>query len=149
MEVVEFFVPGEPKPQGRPRTFQGKDGKIVTWGSSARVRNWRDRIHVHALGYAPSGPSEAPLSFTAVFLFARPDSHYTSKGELSATGRRRPRPTGGVGDLDNLWKAVADALEGVFFKRDSQITSAHVVKAYCGRGAQEGVVITIREEEST
>jgi len=144
MNRAEFFVPGEPKAQTRPRTFRLKGGGVVTRSSSARVSSWRERVHVHALPVAPARPPEGPVTFTAVFLFRRPDGHYRKCGDLSSAGLRSEAPLGGKGDWDNLGKAVCDALEGLFFRRDSQITQAHVAKAWCGRDEQEGVAVTVR-----
>ena len=148
METVEFFVPGIARPQTRPKTFRNpKTGGVVTSSSSKPVRNWRERIYVEAQVVKPPSPWEGPVSMTAIFVFSRPAGHYRKNGELSAEGRRRPKPMGGVGDWDNLGKAVSDALEGLFFGKDSQLAPVLVDKVYCGREQQPGVHITIRRHE--
>ena len=149
MTVAEFFVPGEPKPQTRPRVVSRPNSKrgFATISSSKPVANWRERVHIHALPHIPASPPEGPVSITAVFLFRRPDGHYCKRG-LSAQGLRCPKPMGGKGDVDNLYKAVADALEGLFFRRDAQVTNAHVVKTWCGPDSQEGVAVTVRWEDT-
>jgi Holliday junction resolvase RusA-like endonuclease len=69
----------------------------------------------------------APVECTLVFTFARPCSHRTSKGVLrkAAPLRHVYKP-----DADNLAKFVMDALNGVYYKDDSQICALHVVKRY-------------------
>jgi len=150
MNSIEFFVPGIAKPTQRGRTFFNKRmGKVQTLTDpKGRVTKWRERIYLEAQRHAPPAPWEGPVSFTAIFVFARPDGHYTVKGELSAEGRRRKKPLGGVGDWDNLGKACADALEGLIYRNDSQLAPAMVDKVYAGRGEPEGVYVTVRSDDS-
>lgn len=62
-------------------------------------------------------PSSCPLRLRAVFRF---------------DGKA------GRGDLDNYFKAVADALQGVLYENDKQIIEAHVYKVRApGKGAPE------------
>ena len=147
METVEFFVPGIARPQTRPKTFRNpKTGGVVTSSSSKPVRNWRERIYVEAQVVKPPSPWEGPVSMTAIFVFSRPAGHYRKNGELSAEGRRRPKPMGGVGDFDNLVKCASDALEGLFFTNDAQIATCLVEKRYAGASEPQGVYITMRSE---
>jgi len=142
MDELCFFVEGTPKPQNRPRTFQRKDGRTVTWASTDRVRAWRDCIHLVAQRHSPKVPWDGPVWVRLEFNFSRPKSHYKKDGTLSAEGRRRPCPMGGVGDWDNLGKAVTDAIEGTFWHNDNQVVSCDVRKKYLVRGI-EGVTISL------
>lgn len=45
-------------------------------------------------------------------------------------------------DCDNLAKSVLDALNGIAYNDDSQITSLHVVKEY---GTQPKVILQLKE----
>ena len=156
MKTISFFVPGEPRPTARARTFTNKKGFIQTiTDPSGKVKPWREKIARAAKGTpcqkdgnnAPLVPWTGPCTITVVFYFKRPPSHFTTKDELSAEGKRRRAPMGGVGDLDNLYRGVADALEGVVYKRDGQICCATLLKRYCGGDEPEGVHVTLRTSE--
>ena len=63
-------------------------------------------------------------------------SHYTGKGALKASAPVAP----GKPDLDKLARAVGDALTGVAYRDDAQITRWHLQKRY---GEQAGTEITV------
>ena len=60
--------------------------------------------------------------------------------EKMLTGELKPITR--TGDLDNLFKAISDALNGVAYNDDSQIIEATIRKFY---GEQAKAEITIRE----
>ena len=60
--------------------------------------------------------------------------------EKMLTGELKPITR--TGDLDNLFKAISDALNGVAYDDDSQIIDATIRKFY---GEQAKAEITIRE----
>ncbi len=156
MKTISFFVPGEPRPTARARTFTNKAGFTQTiTDPSGKVKPWREKVARAAKGApcqkdgknAPLVPWTGPCTMTAVFYFKRPQGHFTTKGELSAEGKRRRAPMGGVGDWDNLGKAVSDALEGLVFRDDAQLCSVMICKRYCGGDEPEGVHVTLRAME--
>tara|TARA_R100000664_G_C2720751_1_gene114327 strand:- start:138 stop:374 length:237 start_codon:yes stop_codon:yes gene_type:complete len=54
---------------------------------------------------------------------------------------------GGRGDLDNVIKAVNDALNGVLYQDDRQIVSIRARQQYAQKGHDEHISITVREEQ--
>lgn len=78
------------------------------------------------------------LECTLKFTFKRPRSHLTSKSAL-----RKGVPTlhKFKPDVDNMAKFVMDALNGVYYKDDSQICTLVVSKQY---GAEDSVLIQLR-----
>ncbi len=84
--------------------------------------------------HKPETPSVVPLAVTLAFTLPRPKS-LPRRVEHHI---RRP-------DLDNLVKAVKDALRGVFYRDDSQIIMLAATKAY---GTTPGVVVTVEEVEA-
>lgn len=67
----------------------------------------------------------------------RPKSHVTSKGALrkSAPAQLVAKP-----DVDNLAKFVLDALNGTYYKDDSQVCQLFVHKRY---GAENSVLVKL------
>ena len=100
MSGINFTIPGKPQPKERAR--RGKNGQWYTPFSTriyeAKVVTMAKRAHVRSV----IGPVEVSL-----------DVYFPDK-------RRR--------DLDNVLKAVMDALNGVAYQDDSQIVRLKVVR---------------------
>ena len=92
-----------------------------------------------ALCNGPPLVCEHELKCFLTFTYERPKSHFTSKGKL-----RSGIPLKHVykPDADNLAKFVLDALNGTFYKDDSQIYQLTVVKRY---GTENSVCITLQK----
>jgi len=129
-----IFIPGEPKPQPRPRA------RVLQRGHPPRpcaaMYNpplpWRKTVR-DALELAGLPKFEVePVSVTLDFLLPRPASHY-------GTGRNseKVKPSAPIwplakrgGDSDNLAKAVLDSMSEVCFHDDSQVVLLTVTKRY-------------------
>ena len=85
----------------------------------------------------PATPLAGPLRCILRFTFTRPRSHCTSKGMLR---RSAPRVHVYKPDADNLAKFVLDALNGVYYKDDSQIYYLCIEKKY---GDEDSVRVNI------
>lgn len=134
MTAVEFYIHGNPVPQDRPRHATRKKkggGTFIATFDTNRSKEWKKTIADHAkkIGVQPF-PAGLPLALTVQFYLDRPK-----------TVKRR-HPTAKP-DLDNLTKAVQDALNGIAYMDDSQICIVHAAKHY-GAG-QPGVWVGIRE----
>ena len=119
---ITFTVAGEPVPQPRPR--------VSTRGGFARAYVPKDHaVHAYrqslasaarAAGLAETGE---PLNVVIDAVFARPKSHLRKSG-VKADAPRLPRP-----DVDNLAKAVLDALQDVMGD-DTHVARLVVEKSY-------------------
>jgi len=76
---------------------------------------------------------------TVVCVFPRPKAHYRKSGELRPDA---PVWYASAPDVDNCYKYVADALNGVFWRDDRQIAVGMVYAIY---GAVPGTAVLIRE----
>lgn len=130
--MIAFTVPGDPVPQPRPR--------VSTVGGFARAYVPKDHpVHAYrqavALAAKVAGlmKREAPMAVSITTTFARPKSHYTSRGVVRSSAPPLPRP-----DCDNLAKAVLDSL-GDFFD-DSLVERLVVVKNYGTHSATHVVI---------
>lgn len=119
---VVFTVPGEPVPQPRPR--------VSTRGGSARayvpkthaVHAYRQAVAVMARAAGLTATGE-PLNVVIDVVFVRPKSHLKKSG-VKADAPRLPKP-----DVDNLAKAVLDALQDVIGD-DTCVARLVVEKSY-------------------
>lgn len=128
---LRFVVVGDPVPQGSLR----RAGRYaLRYDNEARLKAWRETIAVEAAKalLAQGGPIGVPyptgsVSIALTFVVARPAKHRTSKGDLRPDAPLRPvtRP-----DLDKLIRSVLDALKGVAYGDDGQVTTIQAQKVY-------------------
>ena len=79
-----------------------------------------------------------PLQCALTFTYLRPKSHCTASGALR---KNAPQHHVYTPDTDNLAKFVLDALNGVYYKDDSQICQLIVRKQY---GNVDRVVVELQ-----
>jgi Holliday junction resolvase RusA-like endonuclease len=124
--IVEFFVPGDPIPQGSKRNF-GK-GRMID--ANPRLKQWRATIGLHASLNAKetiTGPCHVELTFRM------------HRG--ASVTRKYPsvKP-----DVDKLARSVLDGLHinSKVFADDSLVIGLTALKFYADKGKQ-GVDIRI------
>lgn len=137
--VVTFSVDGTPVAKGRPRF--ARRGNFVTTYTDDKTADWEKQVRERAAqAMGASEPLETPVTLALYFRLPIPQSW--SKKRKQAALDQLQRPTGKP-DWDNLAKAVCDGMNGIVWKDDSQIISAHVKKIYSGL---PGVDIFVSEE---
>ena len=111
-DSVNFTVPGQPVPKGRPRL--GRDSHTYT---PPRTKAYEKKVATIAkLAMLGRPPFEFSVSVT-IYAFIK--------------GRRRI-------DWDNIAKSITDAMNKIVYEDDSQIDEAHVVKRV---GCEDGHVV--------
>ena len=120
--MTTFFAEGDPVPQGSMSVFRGR----AVHSNSAKLKQWRNLIH-EAAKEAGLTPQLEPANVDLTFYLARPRSV------------KREEPTVKP-DLDKLVRAVLDALTGVGYNDDAQVTRLVARKTY---GSKPGVFIAL------
>ncbi len=133
-KVLEFFVPGIPAPQPRPRVYG--PGRVAT--DNKNSKNWKTVIQIifkqkFDMPY-PVFDKGTPLFVHAVFHLPRPKS------------AKRPLPCVRP-DLDNLLKCAQDALDKLAWYDDGQICKTHVEKQYTKSKCNPGMQICVERME--
>jgi Holliday junction resolvase RusA-like endonuclease len=121
--MVDFIVHGDPVPQPRAR--------ISTAGGFARayvpakhpVHTYRQTVAQAAIE-AGATITHGPVSVMILATWKRPKSHMTKKG-VKPDAPMLPRA-----DVDNVAKAVLDALTGIAWNDDQQVQGLMVWKEY-------------------
>src|SRR4051812_4223941 len=115
--MVEIFVPGIPRPQGSKDQWVDKNtGKAVMKEAAKGLHKWRRDVAMIAKTKARA-VMIGPVHLTLTFVLERPR---TSKNVLPTV-----KP-----DLDKLTRAIGDALKGIAYVDDAQITRQSVAKRY-------------------
>jgi Holliday junction resolvase RusA-like endonuclease len=130
--AITFTVPGQPVPQPRPR--------VSTRGGFARayvpsrhpVHEYRTLIAAAARDAGLTDTGE-PLNVVIDAVFERPKSHMRKAG-VKPDAPKLPRP-----DVDNIGKAVLDALQDVMGD-DTNVFRLVVEKSY---GAEARTTVRI------
>jgi len=125
--VVSFKVHGNPVPQGRPRII--KKGQHYGAKDPDTSRVYKDRLRLLAHEHRQEPLLEGPLFLRLTFEVLKPKS--ARKRDVW----RHKKP-----DLDNLVKAVMDAMVGVMYRDDAQIVGLESYKLY---SASPGVTLEL------
>tara|TARA_R100001480_G_scaffold70152_1_gene81401 strand:- start:929 stop:1354 length:426 start_codon:yes stop_codon:yes gene_type:complete len=129
MASIKFFIEGEAIGKQRPK-FRRR-GNFVTTYTPKETREWEEEIKRQAEQFKPDELMEGPVSMNLTFFLHKP----TSARKKDYLVHKKP-------DWDNLGKCVSDALEGLFYKNDSQIFRCKVLKFYAGNG-KEGIEVEV------
>lgn len=134
--MIEFTVLGEPIPQGRP--------KFTTRGGFARAydppksRAYKRLVAETGRMYCKT-PIAGPVRVTLAIYRPIQKSISKKKHDARASDQELPivKP-----DIDNVYKAVTDALTGIAWIDDNLVCEAHLSKHY---GETPRVEIKIEE----
>lgn len=143
--AVVFEVAGEPRPQGSKQAYVVKGRAIVTERGRATLGPWRAQIAATAAGLLEE-PLTGPLAVCLAFTFTRPKSHYRTGRHAAELRDDAPRAHSTRPDVDKLARAVLDALTGIAFRDDGQVSELSATKRFSDRA---GVTVTIAPLEAT
>lgn len=138
MLIVNFEVPGDPIPKGRPRF--ARRGTFVQTYTDSKTIEYETRVATKAR--MAIGSSEPLKGHLTVFLYLRytvPASYTKKRKEACLNGLEYPKRI----DLDNCYKSITDAMNGIVYVDDSQIVEAHILKCYA---EEPGANIMIQEK---
>lgn len=142
MKEIYFIVDGKVQPKQRPRVFRNKyTGRTQTITPQATV-DYENKVKA-SFYEACDGEKfflTGAVQMTVNVYVAIAKSTPKKTREKMLTGELKPITR--TGDLDNLFKAISDALNGVAYDDDSQIIDATIRKFY---GEQAKAEITVRE----
>lgn len=143
---IEFTVPAVPVAQPRQRqrvvTAGGRTFATNYTPTNSPVNAFKATVRM-AMAAAGHPPLHGPLAMHLVCVFSRPKSK---------CWKSRPTPRyrhAGKPDVDNVYKAVADALQGMLFNDDAQIAVATIEKWVASGDEQPHVEIMIEPLEPT
>lgn len=132
---IAFFVPGEPKAKARAnhsKPFMGKDGKMgIRSYVDDKTASYQAKVRHYLLQVCPDEPLDCPLSLNMQFVFLKPK-----------TAKKRAYPAVKP-DLDNLEKAVMDALNKLAYTDDARVVTKASLKAYTDDPKKEGVWVQL------
>ena len=145
MFTISFFVPGKPQGKGRHRTRvisprSGGKPFATQYADKGTVmaENYVKECFTAVVGERLQKPHDGPVSMSihAGFPFLKSWSKKKTQEALDTMVPHVGKP-----DADNIEKCIADALNQIAYKDDSQIFRMTVTKSY---RENPGVIVTIR-----
>lgn len=136
MKSMEFIAIGLPKAQPRAKAcIRGKRAGVYDPGTA---NDWKSIVRAAALEEWDRVQFTEAIMVSVTFFMPRPKSHYTKKGlKPDAPYYVTSKP-----DLDNLEKALLDALTNIgLWRDDAQVVSVKKMKAYTEWPPHAAVVI--------
>ena len=135
--IQKFIIRGEPKGKGRPR-FSTRTGHAFTPKETMAYEAYTRVEYINQTdGYR--FPDDAQLVMDIVAYYSIPKTGTKKVKELKAKNILRPTEKP---DMDNVVKAICDALNGVAYKDDVQIVDCRVRKYF---GEEPRVLVTIAD----
>ena len=140
MNQVKFTIPGEPKGKGRPR--------VVNRGGFSKAYTPKDTVAYENLvkleyGYQANGfrfDDGTQLDMRIHAFYGIPKSASKKKRGLMMEGLVRPTKKP---DMDNVVKIIADSLNQIAYKDDTQIVDCQCRKFYSDEPRVEVRIIEI------
>lgn len=135
IDELKLIIPGCPIALQRHRTAKTKAGFNINYDpSSADKQNF---LWKAIADKQPAKPYDEPIRVTMLFFMQRPKNHFRTgkfKGQLKENA---PKLHTVKPDLDNLEKFVKDALNKVYWRDDSVISTLIGRKIYSERPRTE------------
>ena len=126
--MIHITIPGEPVAQGRPR-FSTQHGFVRAY-DPAKSRSYKEYVRMFAIQQCHEQSYQrlfGPVMMTVDIYRGIPKSWSKTKQEQAERGIIKPtlKP-----DVDNYVKAIKDALNGIAYVDDSQVTVLMISKFY-------------------
>ena len=135
---VGFFVEGIPRPGGSKRAiYNKKQGRSFIVPDNKNTKPWMETVKWQAMEKRgeDTTPLQGPIRVVLNFVMPRPKNHYRT-GKFSdalkdgAPGRYHFKTP----DLDKLCRSTLDALKGVLWEDDCQVSILMSVKVWRDSG---------------
>lgn len=140
MDKVKFTVLGEPKGKGRPR-FSTQTGRAFT---PKQTVNYETLVHteymVQCKGFRFPDDAMLDMRILAYYSVTKSGKKKEKAQKLANVIRPTKKP-----DMDNVVKMVADALNQVAYKDDTQIVDCQVRKFYSEQPRIEVIIQEVKK----
>lgn len=133
MKSIKFTVYGEPEGKGRPRFSTGysksQSRSFVRVHTPTKTANYENLVKVEYETQTKHFrfPDDAMLDMRIIAFYGIPKSDSKKKRQMKLAGDIRPTKKP---DADNVVKSIADALNDIAYKDDTQIVDCQVRKFY-------------------
>lgn len=140
IDEINFTVPGDPVPKGRPK-FTTVNGRAKAY-TPKKTKHYEEVITVFAkMAMRGAAPLAGPVSVKIGIFLAIPASWSKKKKEMALVGE--VLPTTKSADVDNVCKSILDGMNGVVFIDDALVVNLFGSKCYSIEPRVEIQVLTL------
>lgn len=125
---IEFAIPGNPFGKQRPRiTVRGGYGHAYTPKQTVEYEKTVRTLAMEQVIHSPEWRTDYPMAVRIRAFYPIPESFPKKKRQLAESGELLPmvKP-----DLDNVNKAIMDAMNEIVYQDDKQICALFSNKQY-------------------
>ena len=133
MQTYSIMIPGDAVPQGRPRVVR-IGGRTIAY-DPPKSKAYKARVRQYAARNAPKEPLEGKVTLEVRIYRSVPKSWRKKEHEAADAGLIWPTTKP---DVSNIVKGIEDALNGIWYKDDSQIVHEYSMKQYA---REPGVIV--------
>lgn len=140
---MKFTVPGEPQGKGRPRVV--RNGAFTRTYTPEKTASYENLVKLEFQRQCPGQYiGDAPISMRMVCYYglASSDGKRKRQAKLESVIRPTKKP-----DIDNCIKIIADSLNGLAYRDDTQIVSVTAEKRYAEIPRVEVEITEVRQHE--
>lgn len=132
---IEFVIPGDPVPQGRPRA--SSRGGFTRMYDPPASREYKKLVMVYASKNRPDKLFEGYVE-VEMHIYKRTLKSFSKKKKIDAENKKiRPKTKP---DADNYAKGILDAMKGIIWQDDGQVTDLIARKYYSERPRVEVLI---------
>lgn len=137
---MRWFAPGVPAPKGSARAIL-VNGRARLIASESGYNERAQKAWVSAVGWTARaafqgvGALTGPVAVRCEFVFARPKSHTRAERKITS---KTTKPDG-----DKLLRSTLDALTGIAYHDDAQVSDMRAVKRWAAEGEACGAWISV------
>lgn len=140
MDGFKFVVLGEPVAQPRPRaTSIGGMARMYEAAKDHPIHAYKDAVALYCRQAMQADPLTGPVRVHLLFCHELPKTYHRKRNPPKEQWKAT-KP-----DLDNLTKAVLDALNGVAWQDDSQVVWLNSQKVTAAQGHEPYTEVLISE----
>ena len=133
MQEYSIMIPGDAVPQGRPRVVR-IGGRTIAY-DPPKSKAYKALVRGYASQSAPKEPLDGAVTLYVQIYRSVPKSWSKKKREAAIAGVIQPTTKP---DVSNVVKGIEDALNGIWYKDDSQIVHEYSMKQYA---REPGVIV--------
>ncbi|MEI5991408.1 hypothetical protein A5881_002943 [Enterococcus termitis] len=122
---MKITIPVAPKPQARPR-FNSFSKRAY---EDSAMTAYKRSVKHHVMASKPKLIESGAVGVSITF-FVYPPKYLLTKKKMAQELANETLYVDKKPDIDNYFKAVTDALEGVLYKNDGQIAAVTMQKLY-------------------
>lgn len=130
------MIPGDAVPQGRPRVVR-IGGRTIAY-DPPKSKAYKALVRQCAAQNAPKEPLDGAVTLDVRIYRSVPKSWNKKKRDAALAGVIQPTTKP---DVSNVVKGIEDALNGIWYKDDSQIVHEYSMKQYA---REPGVIVKMQ-----